>query len=200
LAETGAPPRSNSSRPGRSGADPERLAQRRGQARHQPGLGVGEGGPAFAAEQGDGAPGALAHAQHGAQLVVEPERAQELLVAAAQPGVAGGGPQRGRRDGGAGDVAVQVDVLDQELAAPELRAGVGVAEVEALHPRRRRGQPGARVGRQPHGGVERDQPAQAGRGFGEDVGGVVDSLDPENELVTPPPQLGGGGHKHARNG
>jgi hypothetical protein len=185
---------------GRAGADPERLAQRCGQARQQAGLGAGEGGLALAAQQGDGTPGALAHPEHRPQLVVEPVRAQEPPVAAAHPGVAGGGPQGGRRNLGAGDVAVQVDVLGQELPAPELRAGVGVAQVEAFQPRRGRWQPGARVGRQPHGRVERDQPAQAGRGFGEDGGGVVGSLDPENELVTPPPHIGGSGHKHARHG
>jgi hypothetical protein len=185
---------------GRAGADPERLAQRRGQARHQAGLGVGEGGLALAAQQGDGTPGAPAHAEHRPKLVVEPVRAQEPPVTAARPGVAGGGPQGGHRNPGAGDVAVQVDVLEQQLPAPELRAGVGVAQVEAFHPRRGRGQPGVRVGRQPHGRVEWDQPAQAGRGFGEDGGGVVGSLDPENELVTPPPEGGGSGHRHALHG
>ena len=191
LAETSAPARSNESRPGRScrttpsagrgGASPsgaDRLATRR--------VAVWAKAARPSRRSRVMEPQGLPSTRSTAKLVVEPVRAQEPPVTP----VAGGGPQGGHRNPGAGDVAVQVDVLEQQLPAPELRAGVGVAQVEAFHPRRGRGQPGARVGRQPHGRVEWDQPAQAGRGFGEDGGGVG-SLDPENELVTPPPEGGG---------
>jgi hypothetical protein len=152
---------------------------------------------AAAAEQVDRAPGAVARPQHGPQLVAVALGVQELPVAGALAGVGDRGPQGRRRDLGPGQVAVEVDVGDQELAAPHGRALLPVAiELQVVGQGGRGGQPGAGVGGQPHRGVERHQPAQAGRGGREHGDGAVDALDSQHELVTPPPDLGGHGHKH----
>jgi hypothetical protein len=140
-----------------------------------PGLLVGRDQPAVAVEQQEPGPAAPAEQVDRAPgAVADPEHGPELVAEAHRV---------------------------QELPAPQGRALLELAvELEVVGKGRRRGQPGTRVGGQPRRGVERHQAAEPRRGLGEDGRGVVGSLDPQHQLVPPPPDLGGHGHRHSLHG
>ncbi len=126
--------RRSSSRPGRScwGGAPSSSGGRAWR-RSASAIGVSESGEdlrlapselwaSLTAPEGDGAPRGVADAQHGAQLVVEAHRSEEAAIAGALVGVGHRSTRRRRRARRHGQVAEEVDVVDEQLMLPVGRA------------------------------------------------------------------------------
>ena len=145
------------------------LRERTGQAGDEVALARVERRPPFGAEEAEHGPRLAVHAQRGPQLVGEARGLHEVAVAGAPSrAVFGAHPQPGGRLLGARQVAVQVHVLDEELELPQAAARVGAPEmVHVLRARRCGGEARRGIGREPHGGVGRDEAPQPLRGGAE---------------------------------
>jgi hypothetical protein len=82
------------------------------------------------------------------------------------------------------EVLEVVDVVVDELAVPQLGALVGRQRRPVLDHQRTARDPGARVGGDPGGTVEREQRRQPTRGGAEDLVDGLAPLDPADQLVA----------------